>query len=85
MFGGGRESLPDVREWCETLPDILEWSGDPTKCLGGPPGCPRVVRKPSRMCGIGQETFPNVQEAVPNVWEWLGGLSECPRVVERPS
>ena len=29
MFGSGRESIPDVREWWESLPDFLEMSGEP--------------------------------------------------------
>ena len=34
----------------KTLPDVREWSGDPADCsevVGGLPGCPGVVRRPS--------------------------------------
>ena len=39
----------------EALEDVLEW-------LGGPPGCPGVVGRPSRMSGSGREALPDVQE-----------------------
>ena len=39
----------------ETLLDVQEG-------LKGPPGCPGVVRRPSRMCGSGREAFPGVRE-----------------------
>ena len=43
----------------------------------GPPGCPGVVGRPSRMSGSGRE-------ALPDVWEWSGGPPGCPGVVGRP-
>ena len=39
----------------ESLPDVLEWSG-------GPPGCPGVVGKTSRMSGSGREILLDVRE-----------------------
>ena len=44
-----------------SLPDVWERSG-------GPPGCPGVVGKPSRMTGSGREALPDSRE-------WLGGLA----------
>ena len=38
----------------EVFSDVQEW-------LGGPPGCSRVVRKPSRMSRSGQEALPYVR------------------------
>ena len=85
MFGSGRETLSEVREWS-----------------GGPPGCPGVVWRPSRMYASGREALTHVREcsggnpgcpgfveisweALPEVWEWLGGPSGCPEVVGRQS
>ena len=34
----------------EALPNVREWSG-------GPPACPGVVERPSRMCGSGPDTL----------------------------
>ena len=39
----------------DDLPDIRAW-------LGGPPGYPEVVERPSRMSGSGGETLPDVPE-----------------------
>ena len=39
----------------EALPDVWKWSG-------GPPGCPGVVKRPSRMSGFGRVAFPDIQE-----------------------
>ena len=55
----------------EALPDFGKW-------LGGPPGRPGVVVKPSRMTGSGREALPDVQE-------WSGGPPGCPGVVRRQS
>ena len=46
----------------EPLPDVQEWSGSP-------PGCPRVVEKPSHMFGSGREALTDVWEALPDVRE----------------
>ena len=51
MSGSGRETLPDVRE---TLPDVREWSG-------GLPGCPGVVKRPSRISESGREAILDVR------------------------
>ena len=55
-----------------------EWSG-------GPPGCPGVVGRPSRMFGGGQEALSDVREALPDVREWSGSSPKCPGVVAKPS
>ena len=50
----------------EALSDVWEWSV-------GPPVCPGVVRRPSRMTGSGQEALSdagNGREALTNVREW---------------
>ena len=39
----------------EALPVVIEW-------LGGPPGCPGVGGKPSRMSGNGREALPDVRK-----------------------
>ena len=69
MFGSGWEALPDIREALrslgvvemlfrmirsgrEALLDVREWSG-------GPPGCPGVVGRPSRMTESGREALPD--------------------------
>ena len=39
----------------EALPDVIEWSR-------GPPVCPRVSGRPSRMSGSGWEALLDVQE-----------------------
>ena len=56
MFVSVRKTLTDVQE---SLLDIRKWSG-------GPPGCPRVVGRPTRMSGSGRE-------ALLDVWEWSEG------------
>ena len=43
----------------KAVPVVQEWSG-------GPPECPEVVGRASRMSGSGRE-------ALPNDWEWSGG------------
>ena len=53
----------------EDLPDVREW-------WGGPPGCPRVVGKSSRMSWRGREASLDVRE-------WSGGPPGCPGVDER--
>ena len=68
MSGSGREVLPDVQEWSRILPDVRE-------CSGGPPVCPVVVgrssrmsesgREPSQMSGSGQDALPDVRMARP--------------------
>ena len=62
----------------EALPDVRVWSE-------GPPGCPGVVGRPSRMSGSGREALTVGRETFPNVWEWSGGPPGCPGVVRRPS
>ena len=52
MSSSGRVALPDVRE---ALPVVREWSG-------GPPGCPEVTWRPSRMFVSDWETLPAVRE-----------------------
>ena len=49
--------------------------GDVRECSGGPPGCPGVIGRPSRMSGCDREALPDVRV-------WSGGLPGCPRVVE---
>ena len=74
MFGRGREALPVVQEWWEALPDVRDWSG-------GPPGCFRVVRKPSRMFERGREALPVVREwweSLPDVQERSESPPGCP-------
>ena len=39
----------------EALGDTREW-------LGGPPGCPGVVGKPSGRCRSSREAFPDVRQ-----------------------
>ena len=46
MSGYGRDTFPDVAEWWEALPDVRQFSG-------GPPGCPEVAGRPSRLFGSG--------------------------------
>ena len=62
------------------LGDVQEWSG-------GPPGCPRMVGRPSRMSGCGWDDLVDLRvrlDALGDVREW----SECPwgfpGVVGRP-
>ena len=63
----GQEPLTGGRE---AFADVREWSG-------GPPECPGVVGRPSRMFGSGREAHPDV-------WEWSGHPSGCLGVVVRP-
>ena len=62
MFGSVREALPDVRE---ALLNVRKWSG-------GPPGCPGVVGRTSRITGIGWQALPNVRVAFSDLREWSG-------------
>ena len=75
----------------ETFPDVREWSG-------GPPECPGVVGRPSRMSERGLETLPDVRgdqgalmdvqqwsEVSPECREWSNVSPGCPRVVRRRS
>ena len=39
----------------EAFPDVRQWSG-------GPPGCPVVFRRSSRMTGSCWQALPDVQE-----------------------
>ena len=55
----------------EALPDVREWSRDP-------PGCPGVVKRPSRMSGSGRESLTGVRQL-------LGVSPGYPGVVGRPS
>ena len=47
----------------DALPDVWKWSG-------GPPGCPRMVWRPSRMSGSDREALKDVRE-------WYGGPHGC--------
>ena len=49
------EAFPDVPEWWEDLPNIREWSV-------GPPKCPCVVGRPSRLSGSGREALLDIRE-----------------------
>ena len=49
----------------EPLPDVREW-------LGGPPGCPKVVERPSQMSA-------SDREALLDVSDWSGGPLGCLR------
>ena len=51
MSGSDWEALPDV--W-ETRPKVRE-------CSGGPPVCPVVVGRPSRISGSVREALPYVR------------------------
>ena len=77
-----REALPAVREWWEALPDDREalrmpgsvWDALPYvwEWSGGPPGCSRVVWRPSRMSLRGGRPFKmsgSCREALPDVPE----------------
>ena len=55
MFGSCRQTLMDVPEGREALPDVQQLSG-------GPPECPEVVRRPSRMSGSSREDLSGVRE-----------------------
>ena len=58
----------------EVLPEFREWSG-------GPPRCPGVVGRPSRMSGSGREILLEVREwlgGTPGCLEWSGGPPGCP-------
>ena len=59
MFGSGRESLPDV--W-KDLPDVRRDLPDVREWLGGPPGCPGLVGRPSRMSGSDRDAIRDVRE-----------------------
>ena len=70
MSGSGRETIPDVQKMWEALLDVCELSRDTPgspKVVGGPPECPGVVGRTSRMSGSGRETLPDV----PEWWEAL--------------
>ena len=51
----------------ETLPDLREW-------LGGLPGCPGVVGRPSQMSGRPFVLSGSGWKSILDVWEWSGGL-----------
>ena len=74
MTGSDREAIPDVRELSASLPDVPVAFPDVQEWLGGPPGCPGVVGRPSRMSGSGREALPNVRK-------WSRGPPGCPLVV----
>ena len=63
-----QKALPDIRE---ALLNVQKWSR-------GSLGCPRVVRRPSRMSGSGRDALSDVRE-------WLRGPPRCSGVVGRPS
>ena len=62
----------------EALQDVRKWSG-------GPPGCPGVVGRPSRMSGCGREALSDVRETRPDVREWSEGSLVRPAVFRMPS
>ena len=70
MSESGREAHSDVESGWESLPDVQERSG-------GPPGCPGVGGRTSRMSRSGWVALPDVRE-------WSGGPFRCPGVVGRP-
>ena len=51
----------------EALPVVREWSG-------GPPGCPEVFGRPSRMSGSAREYLSDVKEWLGVPHGWLGVL-----------
>ena len=53
----------------DALPNVWEWSG-------GPPRCPGVVERISRMSRSGRETLPNVREC----WETLTNVRKACRM-----
>ena len=59
MSGSGPDTLPDVRKVllnaCKDFPDVREWSG-------GPPECPGVVGRPSRMSKCGRVALTDVRQ-----------------------
>ena len=46
--------------------------------LGGPPGCPGVVTKPSRMSKSDRKALPNIRELPGFPLGWLRGPPGCP-------
>ena len=74
MSRSGRKSLPNVQE---ALPEVREALLDVREWLVGPPGCPGVVKRLSRM-------FKSGQEALPDVREWSGDPPGCLGEVGRP-
>ena len=54
MSGSGRNASLLTGSGQEDIPDFREWSGVP-------PGCPRVVGRPSSMSGSGREALPDVR------------------------
>ena len=75
MSGSGWDAFTGV---LDALPDVQEWSG-------GPPGCPGVVGKPSRMFESGRESLPDVRKWSGGSHVWSGGPPRCPGVVVSPS
>ena len=65
----------------KALADVREW-------LEGPPKCPGVVGRPSRMAGSGGKPLQisgSSRESLPDIREWSGGPSGYPEVVGRTS
>ena len=93
-FGGCRESLQEVLEGREVLPkvqkallEVRKRSGDPSDIRGGvgiPSKGPRVVRRPSRRSGRGQEILQEVQEGLGGPPRGAGGPPEGSGEVGRP-
>ena len=54
----------------EALPDVREWSV-------GPPGCLRVVWRPTWMSNNFREALPEVREALPEVRQALPEVREA--------
>ena len=61
----------------ESLSDVRKWSGVP-------PGCLRVVRRPSQMSGRPSRMSRSGRKALPDVRKLSGGPPGCPGVVGRP-
>ena len=97
----GWETLSKARKLSEALPVVWKWSGDPPKgseLVGGSPGGPELVGRPSRRSRIGPrlsqwsgsgcETFLEVRkwsEALSVVQKWLGDPPGGTDVFGRPT
>ena len=81
MPGNGKEACQMSKSGLKAIPNVREWSEGPPKypgVVGGPPGCPGEVWRPSRLSWSGRVALPDVRE-------WLGDPTKCPGVVGRPS
>ena len=71
MYGSGRETLSNVREWSGVNPGCPGVVGKPSQMSGS-------GRKVCQMSGRGRK-------AISNVREWSGDHAECLGMVGRPS